>query len=87
VLAVLILLSLAVLNLRGVGHAGRFQAAVTTLKVIGLFGLIVGVLVWGHAAGTSTPSYPDSAAVPMGSRAFSAALLGAMVAFNGFGRM
>jgi len=35
-LAVVVIVGLAILNLRGVGHAGRFQAAVTTLKVIGL---------------------------------------------------
>lgn len=83
-LAVLIISSLAVLNLRGVGHAGRFQAGVTTLKVIGLFALIVGVLVWGRAAGSSMPTHGDNAAGPVGSMAFSAALLGAMVAFNGW---
>ena len=84
VLAVLIISSLAVLNLRGIGHAGRFQAGVTTLKVIGLFGLIVGVLVWGRAAGTSMPTHANNAGAPVGSMAFSAALLGAMVAFNGW---
>ena len=84
VLAVLIISSLAILNLRGVGHAGRFQAGVTTLKVIGLFGLIVGVLAWGHAAGTSTPNHVSNATAPVGSMAFSAALLGGMVAFNGW---
>lgn len=84
VLAVLIILSLAVLNLRGVGHAGRFQAGVTALKVIGLFGLIVGVLVWGRAAGSSMPAHANNAAAPVGAMAFSAALLGAMVAFNGW---
>jgi basic amino acid/polyamine antiporter, APA family len=84
VLAVLILGSLAILNLRGVGHAGRFQAGVTTLKVIGLFGLIVGVFVWGHAASTFVPSHGTSVLTPVGSSAFSAALLGAMVAFNGW---
>ena len=84
VLAVLIISSLAVLNLRGVGHAGRFQAGVTALKVIGLFGLIVGVLAWGHAAGTSAPNHISNATAPVGSMAFSAALLGGMVAFNGW---
>jgi APA family basic amino acid/polyamine antiporter len=82
-LAVLIIVILAVLNLRGVGHAGRFQAGITTLKVAGLLGLIVAVLVFGHAAGTSTPAHPSAAVAP-GSRAFSAALLAAMVALNGW---
>ena len=84
VLAVAIISSLAVLNLRGVSHAGRFQAGVTTLKVIGLLGLIVGVLAWGRAAGTSMPAHAGNADVPVGSMAFSAALLGATVAFNGW---
>jgi basic amino acid/polyamine antiporter, APA family len=84
VLAVLIISSLAVLNLRGVGHAGRFQACVTMLKVVGLLVLIVGVLVWGHAAGTSMPTHANTTAASVGSMAFSAALLGAMVAFNGW---
>ncbi len=82
-LAVLIIVSLAVLNLRGVGHAGRFQAAVTTLKVVCLLGLIVTVLVFGHAADTSIPTHTSNVAVP-GSMAFSAALLAGMVAFNGW---
>lgn len=82
-LAVLIIVGLAVLNLRGVGRAGRFQAAVTTLKVVGLVGLIAAVLVFGHAAGSSTPGPVISAAAP-GPAAFSAALLAGMVAFNGW---
>ncbi len=87
VLAVLIIASLAVLNLRGVGHAGRFQAAVTTLKVIGLIGLIVGVLAWGHATGPSAPNHASNATAPVDSMAFSAALLGGMVAFNGWAKL
>ena len=82
-LAVLIIVSLAVLNLRGVGHAGRFQTGVTTLKVVGLLGLIVTVLMFGHAADTSSPTYTSNAAAP-GSVEFSAALLAGMVAFNGW---
>jgi APA family basic amino acid/polyamine antiporter len=83
-LAVLIIACLAVLNLRGVGHAGRFQTGVTTLKVVGLLGLIVTVLVFGHAAGTSIPTHASMSAAPAGSMAFSGALLAAMVAFNGW---
>lgn len=83
-LAVLIIVSLAVLNLQGVGHAGRFQAGVTTLKVVGLSGLIVAVLVFGHATGTPMPFHASDAPTPVGSMAFSAALLAAMVAFNGW---
>jgi APA family basic amino acid/polyamine antiporter len=82
-LAVLIIVSLAALNLRGVGRAGRFQAAVTTLKVVGLLGLIAAVLAFGHAAGSSAPGPVTSAAAP-GPAAFSAALLASMVAFNGW---
>ncbi len=83
-LAVLIIVGLAALNLRGVGHAGRFQSWVTSLKVIGLLGLIAGVLVLGHGSAAMAPamaSVPAPAANPM---AFSAALLAAMVAFNGW---
>jgi len=83
-LAVLIIASLAVLNLRGVGHAGRFQAGVTTLKVVGLLGLIVGVLAFGHAADTSIAAHANNTASPAGTMAFSAALLAGMVAFNGW---
>lgn len=82
-LAVLIIVGLAVLNLRGVGRAGRFQAAVTTLKVVGLLGLIAAVLIFGHAAGNSAPG-PITSAAPPGPAAFSAALLAGMVAFNGW---
>jgi len=83
-LAAVIIVSLAILNLRGVGHAGRFQAAVTSLKVVGLAGLIVGVLVWGHPAGTALPIDAGNSVGPVGPTAFSAALLGGMVAFNGW---
>jgi basic amino acid/polyamine antiporter, APA family len=83
-LAVVVIMGLAILNLRGVGHAGRFQAGVTTLKVIGLLGLIVAVLVFGHAAGTSMPTHANAAVTPVGSMTFSAALLAGMVAFNGW---
>jgi len=83
-LAVLIISGLAILNLRGVGHAGRFQAGVTALKVAGLCGLIGGVLLWGHAP--SLPAMPPGGDLPgsPGPMAFSGALLGAMVAFNGW---
>jgi APA family basic amino acid/polyamine antiporter len=57
---------------------------VTVLKVIGLIGLIVGVLAWGHAAGTLTLNHASNATAPVDSMAFSAALLGGMVAFNGW---
>jgi APA family basic amino acid/polyamine antiporter len=83
-LAVMIIVSLAVLNLRGVGDAGRFQAAITTLKVLGLSGLIVGVLAFGHATETPIINHPSYSAAPVGSLSFSAALLASMVAFNGW---
>ena len=83
-LAVLIILSLAALNLRGVGHAGRFQAGVTTLKVVGLLGLIVGVLAFGQAADGSSPDHSRLATYAVDSTDFSAALLAGMVAFNGW---
>ena len=83
-LAVVVIVSLAILNTRGVGRAGRFQAGVTILKVVGLIGLSVGVLTFGHATGTSTPAHASNAATPGGPMAFSAAMLAGMVAFNGW---
>ncbi len=82
-LAVVIIVSLAVLNIRGVGRAGRFQATVTILKVIGLLGLIAALLAFGHAAGSSAPG-PVTDPAALESAAFSAALLAGMVAFNGW---
>jgi basic amino acid/polyamine antiporter, APA family len=74
--------ALALLNLNGVGSAGHFQAAVTTLKVAALLTLIVVIFAFGH--GKSVPAQtPIVTDVPDGS-AWSAALLAALVAFNGW---
>ena len=83
-LAVVLLFGLAVLNLRGVGRAGRFQAVVTSLKVIGLLSLIIALVVFGraHDPTTELASY-GAASIPSAST-LSAALLAAMVAFNGW---
>jgi APA family basic amino acid/polyamine antiporter len=80
-LAVVVIASLAFLNCRGVGKAGRFQSAVTILKVASLACLLAGLLAFGHH-----PEAPPvfKVANPPGVLAWSAALLGALTAFNGW---
>jgi APA family basic amino acid/polyamine antiporter len=81
-IAVLIITGLAIINTRGVGKAGRFQSWITTLKVVGLIGLIGAVVILGHAHAATTVSYGTNA--PIGASAYSAAMLAALAAYNGW---
>jgi len=83
-IAVLVIAALAILNTRGVGKAGQFQAGITTIKALGLFGLIGAIVILGHAP--AAPAAIPQGATPMeiGPSAFSAAVLAAVVAYNGW---
>ena len=84
VIAVLLIALLAALNVRGVRNAGRFQSAVTTIKVLGLVGLTVAIVIAAPAhepaAVGDSPIWTDS----VGPSAFGAALLAAMASYNGW---
>jgi APA family basic amino acid/polyamine antiporter len=82
-IAVLIITGLAIINTRGVGRAGRFQSWITTLKVLGLIGLIGAVVILGHAHATTAVSHGANPA-PAGPSAYSAAMLAALAAYNGW---
>ena len=82
-IAVLIIAGLAIINTRGVGKAGRFQSWITTLKVLGLIGLISAVVILGHPHAATTVSHGTNPA-PIGPSAYSAAMLAALAAFNGW---
>jgi APA family basic amino acid/polyamine antiporter len=83
-IAVLLIVGLAVINVRGVRKAGRFQAGITTLKALGLLCLIVVIVVLGQPAAGATVASVAAASVPVGPSAFGAATLGAAVAYNGW---
>jgi len=77
------ILMLAVLNISGVARAGRFQALVTTLKVIGLLGLIAAIFFAAHPHATPQRLNATSLGAP-GVLAWGAALLAAMAAYDGW---
>lgn len=83
-IAVLVIFGLAVLNIRGVGKAGRFQSWVTTIKVLGLLSLISAVAILGHAAAATAAVPRVLSSGSSGPSAYSAAVLAAMAAFNGW---
>ena len=80
-LAIAIIWSLVYLNCRGVVQAGRFQTAVTLLKVASLMAILTVIFAFGHR-----PAAPvhDVAPDPYTALGWGAALLGAMTAFNGW---
>ena len=85
-IAVLMIVGLAVINIRGVGEAGQFQSWITTTKALGLLALIMAIVALGHAPSGASPapeaSFPVHAMVSL--NAYGAALLGATVAYNGW---
>jgi APA family basic amino acid/polyamine antiporter len=83
-IAVLVIAGLAILNVRGVGKAGRFQSWVTSIKVLGLLGLIGAVLVLGHAHSETHATSLSVRPAPIGVSIYSAALLAGVAAYNGW---
>ena len=80
-LAIGMIWSLAYLNCRGVGQAGRFQTAVTILKVASLITILVAIFALGNELAAPAHSIaPD----PPAALGWGAALLGAITAFNGW---
>lgn len=83
-IAVIIIAGFAILNSRGVGKAGRFQSWITTIKVLGLLGLISAIIILGHEHATATLSSQSVHLAPVGASAYSAAVLAAIAAYNGW---
>ena len=83
-IAVLVIAILALLNVRGVANAGRFQSWVTALKVTGLVGLIAAIAVFAPGPGTGGAAASAPFAAAAGPSAFAAAMLAANASFNGW---
>ena len=83
-IAALIICALALINIRGVTHAGRFQTWATSIKVLGLLGLISGVWIFGASRAPVARYTADLAADAGSTLAYGGALLAAMAAFNGW---
>jgi APA family basic amino acid/polyamine antiporter len=84
--AALTILVLAVLNISGVARAGRFQGVITTLKVVGLTGLIVAIALLGRPHAAARHFIASSDAAP-GVLAWGTALLAAVAAYDGWARV
>jgi APA family basic amino acid/polyamine antiporter len=80
-MAVVVIASLAFLNCLGVGKAGRFQSAITFLKVASLMCLLAVLFTFGRQSSAAPVS---ASADPPGALGWGAALLGALTAFNGW---
>jgi len=83
-IAVVLIVGLAIINIRGVGEAGRFQSAITAIKALGLVALIVVIVVFGHGHSGALSTAPSAVHGPVGASAYGAAMLGAAVAYNGW---
>jgi basic amino acid/polyamine antiporter, APA family len=86
-IAVLVIAGLAFLNIRGVGKAGRFQSWVTTIKVLGLLGLVSAVVILGHAPSTTNAGSQGVSPPSIGPSIYSAALLAGVAAYNGWAQV
>jgi len=85
-IAVLLILGLATLNVRGVGKAGRFQSWITAAKALSLFVLIAAVTLFarsGRIPVDPTPAMPGLPG-PITASAFGAGVLAAIAAYNGW---
>lgn len=82
-IAVLLILGLATLNIRGVGKAGRFQSWITAAKALSLFALIAAVALFGRSGAIPLDPAPGTPA-PLTASAFGAAVLAALAAYNGW---
>lgn len=80
-IAVVIIASLAFLNCRGVGAAGRFQSMVTLLKVAALVSILAVLSAFGHRSAALPAAVVADPPTVFG---WSAALLATMTAFNGW---
>jgi amino acid transporter len=83
-IAVLVIAGLALLNIRGVGNAGRFQSWITMIKALGLLGLISAIVILGHAQVTITAVSQSVISSPIGPSVYSTAVLAAVAAYNGW---
>lgn len=83
-LPVLFIAVLATINVLGVANAGRFQSAVTTIKVIALAALIVAIFALTSSRGAGPIAAGDAAVAPVGLAAYASALLAALASFAGW---
>ncbi len=83
-IAVVLIVGLAIINIRGVGEAGRFQTGVTAIKALGLLALIVAIALLGHAHSNVSITLPAADPRSVSPGAYGAAMLGAAVAYNGW---
>lgn len=83
VIAVLLILGLATLNVQGVGKAGRFQSWITAAKALSLFALIAAVALLGRSGALPIDPAPATP-TPITPSACGAAVLAALAAYNGW---
>ncbi|MGQ0384628.1 MAG: APC family permease [Gammaproteobacteria bacterium] len=75
-----------VVNLAGVAFGGRVQTFLTSLKVLAVVGLILGVYLWsgGAVVPAAAAPDPDAAATTLTVSGFGFAILSAMWAYSGW---
>jgi APA family basic amino acid/polyamine antiporter len=84
VIPVLLIASLAALNVLGVANAGRFQSFVTSIKVAGCVSRVVALMVFAPNPTTLVGSSGRLSPTTVGPSAFGAALLAALSAYHGW---
>jgi len=90
VLGIAVIVIFTAVNLAGVAFGGRVQTFLTSLKVIALVGLIIGVLLFAPADGAdglasaAEGAASDAAGSAVTASAFGAAMLAALWAYSGW---
>jgi APA family basic amino acid/polyamine antiporter len=83
VIGIAVIAIFTVVNLVGVAFGGRVQTFLTSLKVIALLGLVIGVFLFAPAHEAAAPAAAASAA-PVTASAFGVAMLAALWAYSGW---
>jgi APA family basic amino acid/polyamine antiporter len=81
------ILLFSAINCVGVVFGGRVQSLLTVLKILGIFVIVGGVFFFAHDAGWSNFKAPEGAVAWSGTKAFGAAMLASLWAYDGWNNM
>jgi basic amino acid/polyamine antiporter, APA family len=84
VIGIAVIATFTLVNLAGVAFGGRVQTFLTSLKVVALLGLVLGVFLFAQGHGAETVTAPASPVKVFSLSAFGVAMLAALWAYSGW---